>query len=55
MVLGGQTDIRKEMSILERCPYWRGVHIGEVSILERCPYWRDVHIREVSIFERCPY
>jgi hypothetical protein len=35
----------RELSILERFPYWKGVHFGEVSELERC----------VHALERCPY
>ena len=27
----------REVSVLERCPYERGVHIREVSVFERCP------------------
>ena len=48
-----------EMSVLERYPYYEGVHIRkvsnirEMSALERCPYWGDVSIREMSILERC--
>ena len=36
------------MSVLEKCPYQRGVCIREVSVLERT---RGVRIREVYIFE----
>ena len=41
-----------EVSILERCLYWRDVCIREVciretSVLERFLYWRDVCIGEI--------
>ena len=41
----------REMSILERCSYWRGIGIRGVY-KEGCPYsiyQRDVHIREVFV------
>ena len=28
----------REVSILERCPFYRSVCIGEFPVLERCPY-----------------
>ena len=42
------------MSVLQRCPFYRGVRLIEVSVLQRCPYYRGVHLIEVSILQRCP-
>ena len=41
-----------EVAILERCLYWKGVHIREMSELAR---YGSVHIREVPVLEKCPY
>ena len=43
--------IIRELSVLERCPYQRGIRIREVSVLERYIYLR---VREVSVLERYP-
>ena len=57
------------MSLLERCPHFRGWYVQasgpeDVSLLERCPHFRGyVPIREVhvltsegvSLLERCPH
>ena len=32
-------SVHRKLFVLERCPYWGGVCIGEVSVFsERCPY-----------------
>ena len=42
-----------EVSILQRCPSYRGVRLMEVSILQRCPSYRGVRLMEVSVLRRC--
>ena len=59
------------MSLLERCPHFRGwyvqtlVELGpeDVSLLERCPHFRGWYVqasmelgpKDVSLLERCPH
>ena len=38
-----------EVSVLQRCPPYRGVRLIEVSMLQRCPSYRGVRFTEVSI------
>ena len=61
----------EDVSLLERCPHFRGcyarasVELGpeDVSLLERCPHFRGCYARasvelgpeDVSLLERCPH
>ena len=55
-VLG--TGIRTEdVSLLERCPHFRGCYVLElgpedVSLLERCPHFRGCYVQESGIGTR---
>ena len=58
------------MSLLERCPHFRGCYVQasmelgpeDVSLLERCPHFRGCYVQasmelgpeDVSLLERCP-
>ena len=59
------------MSLLERCPHFRGCYVQasmelgpeDVSLLERCPHFRGCYVQAsmelgpegVSLLERCPH
>ena len=59
------------MSLLERCPHFRGYYVQasmelgpeDVSLLERCPHFRGCYVQasmelgceDVSLLERCPH
>ena len=59
------------MSLLERCPHFRGCYVHasmelgpeDVSLLERCPHFRGCYVQasvelgpeDVSLLERCPH
>ena len=59
------------MSLLERCPHFRGCYVQasvelgpeDVSLLERCPHFRGCYVQasvelgpeDVSLLERCPH
>ena len=59
------------MSLLERCPHFRGWYVQasmelgpeDVSLLERCPHFRGWYVQtsmelgpeDVSLLERCPH
>ena len=53
----------KDVSPLERCPYFRGLGPENVSLLERCPHFRGCYVQasmelgpeDVSLLEKCPH
>ena len=61
----------EEVSLLERCPHFRGWYVQasmelgpeDVTLIERCPHFRGWYVQasmelepeEVSLLERCPH
>ena len=61
----------EDVSLLERCPHFRGWYVQasmelepeDVSLLERCPHFRGWYVqasmelgpKDVSLLERCPH
>ena len=61
----------EDVSLLERCPHFRGCYVQasmelgpeDVSLLERCPHFRGCYVQasmelgpeDVSLLERCPH
>ena len=61
----------EDVSLLERCPHFRGWYVQasmelgpeDVSLLERCPHFRGWYVQasmglgpeDVSLLERCPH
>ena len=59
------------MSLLERCPHFRGCYVQtsmelgpeDVSLLEKCPHFRGCYVQasmelgpeDVSLLEKCPH